>query len=648
MLLLILLGILFTWLLLAAVCVGMGSLLLRLATFQRPSLVECFWSGIAAIVAVLQLYHFFRPIDAVIVALLCLLALSGLFLAFRRSNPPAGAPSFPAPSERVGSVEVLLFFLAAAVIAFRSAAPTEHYDTGLYGAQAVRWFTTYPLVPGLGNLLAQLGFNSSIFLCIAALNHGPWSGLAHHFFVGFLLAAFFASIIPAALRIFRGHDDAAAASRANSVSAAALRGHNDSPGALRAGRSDSISTVAAAASPAGNVSSGAAAATEINCVSATDWFLTFLFLPAAIWAATGKLSGANTDLPTTLVSLAAVFFLFRALDSQTRESTRENNDGNVSSSLPLIIAMLLFSLAITFKLSSLVFALTGWMVSFLVLCFSGAVSASRRKRLALAAVILSVAIVVPWICRGLVLTGYPLFPSTALGIPAEWKVPPAAAEVQADFARSFARIPQIPLADTSGYRWLGPWSRELVREREGFLIPVFFMLAGVALLAGNSRRKERAQLPRWLWLLVPAFAGILFWFFEAPAIRFGEPVLWTAAATLGSFAALQFLDSRSKRYFFLLALLLATAWAAHPRLLWNSYFRPGIHVRTFLPLPQPKVVPHQAVSGLTIYVPVETNQCWDAALPCSLYFDETLRLRRANELESGFVSNGPVANGKVR
>jgi hypothetical protein len=585
MLAVIILCILFTWLVCAAVCVGIGALLLRLATIQRFSLHESFWSGLAAIVGILQLVHFVRPIDPLIVSLLGVLALAGLFFVFRQSDVPTFRPS-----------DAILFFLAAIFVAFRSAAPTEHYDTGLYGAQAIRWFTTYALVPGLGNLLGQLGFNSSVFLCIAALKHVLWRDLAYHLFSGFLLAAFFASIIPAVLR---------------------------------------VKTFSSAASHTGNG-------------FARDWFLTFLFLPAAIWAATGKLSGANTDLPTTIICLAAASFLLRSFDSQTQESSRQESQSRHSALLSLVIAMLLFSLAVTFKLSSLVFALSGWMASFLALCFSSAVSSSQRKRLSLAAVVLSCAIVVPWIGRGLVLTGYPFFPSPAFGISADWTVPAANAQAQADFARSFARIPQIPLADTSGFHWLQPWFRELLREREGFLIPLFFMLTGALFLAAYSWGKHRAQRPRWLWLLVPSFAGILFWFFEAPAIRFGEPALWTAAATLGSLAAIHVLDSQVKRRLFVLALLLCTAWAAHPRLLWNSYLHPSINVRATPPLPQPHVVPQQTPSGLTIFVPVETNQCWDAPLPCSPYFSETLRLRRPNELESGFVSSGPVAEDRVR
>src|SRR5713226_8642698 len=251
MLALIILCILFTWLLCAAVCIGIGSLFLRatfqssnLQTFQRFSLLHSFWTGIAIITAILQLYHFFRPIDLVAVYLLLGLALAGWIWnrtsllrfsgvsAVKRSNDlprSSGGSTFRLSTFSFQLSTLLLLSLAAAIIAFRCAALGEHYDTGLYGAQAVRWFITCPLVPGLGNLLGQFGFNSSVFLWIAALDQGPWRGFAHHLFDGFLIAALFASIIPAALRVFRA-----------------------------------------------------------KRISPIDWFFTLLFVPATLWGATSK------------------------------------------------------------------------------------------------------------------------------------------------------------------------------------------------------------------------------------------------------------------------------------------------------------------------------------------------------------------------
>src|SRR5713226_1196991 len=588
MLALIILSILVTWLLCATVCIGIGSLLLRALYFasessplDRPaqtmsrtgqndasppcSVLDSLWTGIAIITAILQLYHFFRPIDLVAVYLLLGLGLAGWLwnFAFRIPDAVAGRTSLlrfsGVSTSRLSTAQSasrtylqddlpqssgsstfrlttynlqlstaqfasrthlrdVLLFLAAAIIAFRCAALGEHYDTGLYGAQAVRWFVTYPLVPGLGNLIGQLGFNSSVFLWFAALDQGPWRGLAHHLFDGFLIAALFARIIPAALRILR---------------------------------SESTSPI--------------------------DWFWTLLFVPGTIWATTSKIVGTNTDLPTSVVCLVAAAMLFRAFGGEHPEPGTGMSDSRI---MELVMTMALFPLAVTFKISSVVFASLGWAVAAMKLWMLSRNTRAGKRQL-VCGVILSAAIVLPWIGRGIVLTGYPFFPSTALAVPVDWGVSAPEAQSQADFARSFARVPGLTYEYAHGWSWLQPWFRELVREREAFWIPLFFALAGGAAGILRIARGNRRSLPQWLWLLAPSLGGLLFWFLEAPAMRFGEPLMWTAGATLGTFAALQFMDRPGRIRMALGGLLLLTAWAAHPRLFWSSYFRPSVGVRTF-------------------------------------------------------------------
>src|SRR6266851_4608591 len=437
MLALIIFCILFTWLACAAVCIGIGALLLRgFRYFFSP--LDALWTGLALITAILQLYHFFRPIDLLAVYLLVGMALTGwissrtsLLQQWRERKKPRLAAA-------------LLLIAAAAIIAFRCAALGEHYDTGLYGAQAVRWFITYPLVPGLGNLIGQFGFNSSVFLSVAALDQGPWRGFAHHLFDGFLIAALFASIIPAALRILRA-----------------------------------------------------------KSISPIDWFFTLLFVPATIWGATSKIVGTNTDLPTSVVCLVAAAILFRALDEESPHPATGTSD---TPRIGLVIAMVLFSLAVTFKISSLVFASLGWAVAVLKL-WSLRRTAPQVKRQLVWAVILSAVIVLPWMGRGLVMTGYPFFPSTALSIPVDWKVPAFETQMQADFARSFARVPGLTYEYAHGWHWLRPWFRELVRERR--ILDSTFFCAGGHCGGNHSNRTRRSESASALALASPSFGGRL-------------------------------------------------------------------------------------------------------------------------------------------
>src|SRR5437899_3032246 len=90
MLVLIILCIVLTWLLNAAVCIGIGGLLLRGLRFSFSQL-DAFWTGLALITAILQLYHFFRPIELFAVYLLLGLGLAGWLWNYASRIPDAPA-----------------------------------------------------------------------------------------------------------------------------------------------------------------------------------------------------------------------------------------------------------------------------------------------------------------------------------------------------------------------------------------------------------------------------------------------------------------------------------------------------------------------------------------------------------------------------
>ena len=158
---------------------------------------------------------------------------------------------------RLPTSSLLWSLFATAAIALRCVGPCDHYDTGFYGAMTVRWFNTYPLVPGLANLMAQLSYNSSVFLCVAALNHGPWNGLAFHLFPGLLLTALVFAVVPVFCRVWRGESRATA-----------------------------------------------------------ELFLTLLVIPVLFWVTNSEIIGINTDLSTTFVALPAISYL---LSQETHE-----------------------------------------------------------------------------------------------------------------------------------------------------------------------------------------------------------------------------------------------------------------------------------------------------------------------------------------
>ena len=102
---------------------------------SESSAFDAFWALPSPTVACLQLYQFFRPVDAILADLLCLVAICGVI--FNREV-------FMAILRRAvgyGFLRTGLVLTPILVIAVRCAGPVVHYDTGFYGSMAVRWLT---------------------------------------------------------------------------------------------------------------------------------------------------------------------------------------------------------------------------------------------------------------------------------------------------------------------------------------------------------------------------------------------------------------------------------------------------------------------------------------------------------------------------
>jgi hypothetical protein len=149
-------------------------------------------------------------------------------------------------------------------------------------------------------------------------------------------------------------------------------------------------------------------------------------------------------------------------------------------------------------------------------------------------------------------------------------------------------------------------------------------------------------------LLFPGLAGILFWFAASPDPRFAQFAIWTTAATLGAWG-IESLDfqralshKRPHSRLALAALFLSLIWCLIS-FGWKEPIQALHGVQQPPPLPKPALTVRHTLSGLAVYVPAQGNQCWDAPLPCTPYFDESLRLRNPSSLRWGFTSEARAA-----
>jgi hypothetical protein len=565
-------AIFFTWVVMAIALIGIGSISRRLLG-RDCFIADAFWIGLCVSVGVLEILNLFVPITSSATVLLLGAGLLGLLANRSLLLDNVRARSRPSGWLVLSGVSIVLF------IAFRATGSCDHVDTGLYGASAVRWILTYPAVPGLANLQGRLGFNSSVFLCIAALGQGVWKDLAHHLFTGFLMAAMCITILPACARVI-------------------------------------------ARSPA----------------SATDWFHSILAIPVFYWAMRSRIVGTQTDEPATIACLVAAGIVFDALRPR-------KGDGEQNTETPRIaVATSLFALAVTFKLSTIVFALLALCLAFRGIWRMSWYLPKRRVYVA-GALALSLAILLPWCARGIILSGYPFFPATALGVPFDWKTPPSAANWYAAGVHSWGRIPDAPLAETQGLAWLGVWLSRAIRNRASFQVPLAISLVGLAVALGFRIRGRFREACPWLWLLLPSLAGVGFWFLASPDMRFGQFAIWTTAGTLGSWGIVAATSGDRRRYTgAAMAMLLGLlAWCLIS-FGWKEPYRALFAVKELATLPKADVTLRHTASGLGVYVPVQGSLCWDAPLPCTPYFDETLRLRKGTSMRWGFASEQRAEN----
>jgi hypothetical protein len=143
------------------------------------------------------------------------------------------------------------------------------------------------------------------------------------------------------------------------------------------------------------------------------------------------------------------------------------------------------------------------------------------------------ALLLPWVCCGYVISGYPLFPSELGRWNFDWTVPHELIKHERDWVLSWARNPGLPPETVLGnWVWLGSWFSSLWHN-PGVIKPSVLTLASSLLfLIGRAWRFECQNLWKWFVLITPSILGLAFWFLTAPAPRFAEATLWIFAANV--------------------------------------------------------------------------------------------------------------------
>jgi len=359
---------------------------------------------------------------------------------------------------------------------------------------------------------------------------------------------------------------------------------------------------------------------------AVSLFNLTLLTPLILTAVHSWISSYNTDLPTAMLVFAATTRMFAFL-------LRNKSDLN-SQAYEVIFVFTVLAAGVCVKVSLIFFFLTAATVTVSVWLYR----AWNLKKLAMKtifkAAMMTIFLIVPWLVRGIILSGYPIYPSIFAPMPVSWRVPENIAKWHVNEIRIYGRRTE----QIDGWQWLGPWMKDLERN---IILPIVITILAAVILVWLRRSVRRARIGTAAtgWLLpATALVGVTVWFFISPVPRYGFFLFWILS---GTFVAMLFhryaeVEEKKLRNIVLIVCIIFSV----------------VNIKKFFEMPPPdgglhatpKVVAKTftTASGLELYVPVEGVGCWDMQLPCTPYPRKNLRLRREGDLQSGFVLDGPV------
>ncbi len=352
-------------------------------------------------------------------------------------------------------------------------------DDYLYEFQAIRWNHDYPIVPGLANLHGRLGFNQSHHLLGAMLSVGPLAGRVNHVINGLFVVVTIAYLGGGLARLLR-------------------RGATG-PG---------------------------------SCL------LRALLLGPAIGLALFSVIGSTISTLKADVIVTSTTIVIVCLLAELAETTQ--GTGRFVRTATALLVTCAFLLSV--KLSALVFgAVVG--LSVCARLWQDARRLGRRVPAPIRAGLLVAALTAALVpLRGVVLSGYPAYPLTVLGVPVDWRVSPAQADAERAIITSWARVrPTYDPAEVAGWAWVPNWARDVVLGSQfALVLPLTLTLMCWAASLTNRRRHRgppaadltESRLPVWAYgtVLTACGSAIAVWWLEAPSSRFSVGLFWGLAA----------------------------------------------------------------------------------------------------------------------
>ncbi len=359
----------------------------------------------------------------------------------------------------------------------------------------------------------------------------------------------------------------------------------------------------------------------------SHWFRAVL-LPLSFFTIAAESSSPGTDLPAILL----LWFVFG-------EWLAQQEQPDIHPYRPMLLAFIA-AFAVTVKLSIAPVILFSILIFFQYMRI-------KNFHLAGSIAIGIILIFIPWCARNVILSGYLVYPESSIDIfNVDWKIPAETVAAEKEIIQSWARIPRedaglvqaMPFA-----AWSKTWYYNQSRSEQAFLWGIGLgplSLAAGMLLSRKARRTLVPALRSYAWAYLVAYAGLIFWFFSAPDVRFGNGFILTALILGWLPWTLLFHSLMTK-----LALHIAWGMILTSLFFWGMLYR-SIEPRTIL---ERLIMPDKYTSlstspcefkNVTILCADWYNECGYEAFPCVPAANPQVGLR-GTHLEEGFRYFGP-------
>jgi uncharacterized protein YceK len=359
--------------------------------------------------------------------------------------------------------------------------------------------------------------------------------------------------------------------------------------------------------------------------------LPFILFQAVRW---GGITHFLTDTVVDLIGFLTVIYLLDFL--QFWRAARGSRDYHLYRLAIIII------IGCTIKQSFVVFGLAS--AAFVVAVWARRGGLRTNPIIVLPILLFALAVLLPWMARGFITSGYAAYPQSIGRIELDWTMPKEQVELR---QRTLATNTRLRGADPeevlASWEWLRPWLQKLLSNFFPTLLPTVISVVAIALhLAASGKRPRGGQAPGVRWhALIPLMIMLLFWFFTVPNDKYVRYVFWSFAALSSTMAALAWhWIAWRRRVLALFALvLLCLAYVAYLIVRHDEVIVPAGANNGFHALIQPAYEEFVTDDGTIINHPTRLNQCWQVPLPCTPYPHAGISARVPGELSHGFRMN---------